>query len=378
MAKYKILSLSALAGVCCRGCQPLGPKVINETHPAYNCAMGSVIDRQMLSNLVRLRYRENPTFLDISSITEGREDGMDFGFDKNEMTWESPRLDNGPNVTRVGGKNSLMFGPKAMVGIKQKPTISYKPLRGKEFIKQLMTPIPLNAVLGLSRSGWKIERVFNTCVERINDVENAPNASGPTPWNKPEYEAFYSVTAILKRLEERRCVSIGRDPGDGKKLVLSFKEDSSCREDIRELKNILGIDSNKNEYCFSTNFLKRQGDVIAVQTRSLMGVLFYLSHAVEVPEEDVSNGFVQVTVDKSGEVFDWTANASGTLLKVHCSDKRPEHAYVSTRYRGHWFYINDNDLHSKSTFMFISTLFNLQAGEASSADIAPTLTIPVN
>ena len=107
-------------------------------------------------------------------------------------------------------------------------------------------------------------------------------------------------------------------------------------------------------------------------------MLFYLSHAVEVPEEDVSNGFVQVTVDKSGEVFDWTANASGTLLKVHCSDKRPEHAYVSTRYRGHWFYINDNDLHSKSTFMFISTLFNLQAGEASSADIAPTLTIPVN
>ena len=375
MITRNVFLLPALVSVCCTGCQPLGSKVINETHPAYNCAMGSVIDRQMLSNLVRLRYRENPTFLDISSITESREDGIDFGFDKQEFIFEDPQLNSD---SRVGRKTSFMFGPKAMVGFKQKPTISYKPLRGKEFIKQLMTPIPLNVVLGLSRSGWKIERVFNTCVERINDVENAPNASGPTPWNKPEYEAFYNTTAILKRLEERRCVSIGRVPGDGKKLVLSFKEDSSCREDIRELKNILGIDSNKNEYCFSTNFLKRQGDVIAVQTRSLMGVLFYLSHAVEVPEEDVSNGFVQVTVDKSGEVFDWTANASGTLLKVHCSDKRPEHAYVSTRYRGHWFYINDNDLHSKSTFMFISTLFNLQAEEASSVDIAPTLTIPVN
>ena len=370
MSSFRILSFPVLACICCFGCQPLGSKVINETHPAYNCAMGSVIDRQMLSNLVRLRYRENPTFLDISSITESREDSINFGFDKEELSYTTT---NSNSISR-----SFMFGPKAMVGFNQKPTISYKPLRGKEFIKQLMTPIPLNAVLGLSRSGWKIERVFNTCVERINDVENAPNASGPTPWNKPEYEAFYNTTAILKRLEERRCVSIGRDPSDGKKLVLSFKDDGSWREDIRELKNILGIDSNKNEYCFSTNFLKRQGDVIAVQTRSLMGVLFYLSHAVEVPEEDVSNGFVQVTVDKSGEVFDWTANASGTLLKVHCSDKRPEHAYVSTRYRGHWFYINDNDLHSKSTFMFISTLFNLQAGEASSADIAPTLTIPVN
>ena len=53
MAKYKILSFPALACICRTGCQPLGPKVINETHSAYNCAMGSVIDRQMLSNYVQ-------------------------------------------------------------------------------------------------------------------------------------------------------------------------------------------------------------------------------------------------------------------------------------------------------------------------------------
>ena len=84
MSSFRILSFPVLACICCFGCQPLGSKVINETHPAYNCAMGSVIDRQMLSNLVRLRYRENPTFLDISSITESREDSINFGFDKEE------------------------------------------------------------------------------------------------------------------------------------------------------------------------------------------------------------------------------------------------------------------------------------------------------
>ena len=42
------------------------------------------------------------------------------------------------------------------------------------------------------------------------------------------------------------------------------------------------------------------------------------------------------------------------------------------------FVLRDYDLHSKSTFMFISTLFNLQAGETSSADVATTLTVPVN
>ena len=49
----KVLFLPVLVSVCRTGCQPLGSKVINETHPAYNCAMGSVIDRQMLSNYVQ-------------------------------------------------------------------------------------------------------------------------------------------------------------------------------------------------------------------------------------------------------------------------------------------------------------------------------------
>ena len=367
--------LLLLLVVFCTGCQPLGPRAMKTTHQAYNCATVSVIDRQMLDNLVRLRYRENPAFLDISSITESQTGKFDFGVGKTEFYYQ--RAPNGRTFNPSGIVRTALVGPKAMIGISQSPTISYRPLRGKEFIKQLMTPIPLNAVLGLSRSGWKIERVFNTCVEKINDIENAPSASGPTPWNKPDYETFYRATAILKKLDDSGCVSIGGDPDDGKKLMLSFREDDVCRDDERELKSVLGNEKRKNEYYFSTNFLKRQGDAIAVQTRSLMGVLFYLSHAVEVPEEDIANGLVQVTVDRDGKVFDWSA-ASGTLLKIHCSDERPKDAYISTRYRGHWFYINDNDLHSKSTFMFISTLFNLQAGEASSADVAPTLTIPVN
>jgi hypothetical protein len=98
---------------------------------------------------------------------------------------------------------------------------------------------------------------------------------------------------------------------------------------------------------------------------------------VEVPAEDVENGVVQTSFNGDGSVFDWTKNAGGTLLRVHCSKDKPKNAFVATQHRGHWFYIEDDDLHSKSTFMFVSTLFNLQAGEASSADVSPMLTIPV-
>jgi hypothetical protein len=87
---------------------------------------------------------------------------------------------------------------------------------------------------------------------------------------------------------------------------------------------------------------------------------------------------VQTTVDSDGYAFDWSKNASGTLLRVHCSKEKPMNPFVSTFYRNHWFYISDDDLHSKSTFMFISMLFNLQAGEATANDVAPMLTIPVS
>ena len=50
-------------------------------------------------------------------------------------------------------------------------------------------------------------------------------------------------------------------------------------------------------------------------------------------------------------------------------------AFVAIPYRGEWFYLADNDLESKSTFMLLTQLFRLQAVAAKSA--GPTLTLPV-
>ncbi|UCG16782.1 MAG: hypothetical protein JSV19_01855 [Phycisphaerales bacterium] len=48
---------------------------------------------------------------------------------------------------------------------------------------------------------------------------------------------------------------------------------------------------------------------------------------------------------------------------------------VAVRYRGYWFYIDDTDLHSKSTFALLRQLFSLPAGQFKGA--APVLTLPV-
>ena len=53
----------------------------------------------------------------------------------------------------------------------------------------------------------------------------------------------------------------------------------------------------------------------------------------------------------------------------------PLNAYVSIRYRNHWFYIEDNDLNSKSTFSLLVQLYDLQSGDAKGS--APVLTLPI-
>ncbi|NGX49654.1 MAG: hypothetical protein K940chlam5_01253, partial [Candidatus Anoxychlamydiales bacterium] len=54
---------------------------------------------------------------------------------------------------------------------------------------------------------------------------------------------------------------------------------------------------------------------------------------------------------------------------------KPKHPYVSIKYRDFWFYIEDDDLHSKKTFMLLLELYNLQSGRG--PDKGPILTLPL-
>jgi hypothetical protein len=339
---------------------------MQNVHPQYNDALTSVLDQQLLNNLIRLKYRENPLFLEVSSITESRTFGFEGGLG-NCKWFPCPISGNAANATQLTPNFKLINS--------QMPTISYNPLRGKEFIQHLMTPIPFSAVLLMSQSGWKLERVFDLCIEKINGVDNASNASGPTPRIKPDYEDFYRMTSLLQKLEYEHKLALGID-SEKKALILRFLNVDDNSPEMQELRQILDLERGRTEFYFQDNFLSVSKRGLSVRMRSLMGLMFYLSHAVEVPQEDIDSGKVMTTVDADGNVFDWTKNASGKMLKILCSKAPPADAFVSTYHRGHWFYIADNDLHSKSTFMFVSYLFNLQAGEASASAVAPLLTIP--
>ena len=153
------------------------------------------------------------------------------------------------------------------------------------------------------------------------------------------------------------------------------RDDAEYQADIDRIYALLQLDRKVKDFDLSTDFLAVKKTQWTVRTRSISGLLYYLSQTVETPEQHQSEGLVTVTTSKTGEAFDWTDTPAGRRFKVRTQVERPDNAYIATYYRGHWFYIEDTDLESKSTFMLLRQLFDLQAGQTKSQ--GPTLTLPV-
>ncbi len=343
------------------GCHSFGPDGLKGTHPLYNEAINASMNEQFVQNLVRLRYRDPTYFLDVSNVAATLKLEMTGGLDQTAFG--------------LSGSASDILQLSASAGYSTQPTISYAPLQGESFVKSVLSPIPLEALFALSESGWNPRRVFGLCVERINGLENAPSASGPTPDLAPEHDGgFRRLMRLLDEVRGQHLI-IPRLDSEGKEPRLEIRSDAKHADAIREIKQLLGLDPTLENYRLSGEFLRHDPDTVSIRTRSLMSIFFLLSHSVDAPLSHKSAGLVTVTRGAGGAEFDWRHTLGGKLFHIRESEDRPDLAFLSIPYRGRWFYIADNDLESKSTFMLLTQLFRLQAGAAKS--ISPALTIPL-
>lgn len=344
------------------GCHSFGPDGLKGTHPLYNEAINSSINEQFVQNLVRLRYREPTYFLDVANVAQTLKLDLSGGLNQSSF---------GFNGTT--GNDILKFSAGAHY--QTQPTISYAPLQGENFVKSVLSPIPLETVFALTGSGWNVRRVFGLCVERINGLENAPTASGPTPELAPEHDGgFRRLMRLLDGLRGKQLIIPRVDPAT-KEPQLEIRSDAEHADTIREIKQLLGLDQQIDQYHLSGEFLRHEPDTISIRTRSLMSIFFLLSHNVDARAAHKSAGLVTVPRSPGGAEFDWRHTLGGKLFHIRESEDRPDLAFLAIPYRGRWFYIADNDLESKSTFMLLTQLFRLQAGAAKA--ITPALTIPL-
>ena len=345
--------LSALVAVVFVGCSAqLGPRAVPQAQLDYNRALVRSWDEQLLLNLVRLRYRDNPVFLQISSVL------TKYSFDLGAGISGSFDFDGNSDA-----------GASGSVGYGENPTITYRPLQGDEFVESLLTPIRPTTLVLLSQSGWSIERLLLCCVQRIDEVENAIAAAGPTPDYVPEYESFHRLAGLLRELQKRGMVRVS--PTEEGEVRIRIQEDERTDE-IRQLLG-LGPETLDLRAVPEGSGASGPGDLV-VGGRSLLAVMFFLSQAVEPPPAHREAGLVTRTLDPEGRPFDWS-RVTGEVLRVRSGSRRPDRAAVAVRYRGHWFYIDDGDLNSKTTFSLLNYLFILKSGAKAGEE--PLLTLGV-
>src|SRR5882672_5016433 len=138
--KTIFLFLVMLGMMFLQGCKSIGPGTVARDRSDYSSSISESWKRQTLLNIVKLRYLDPPIFVDVGQIVAGYslETGVNVGFQN--FTGGATQGDN--SVLGASGKFT------------DRPTITYTPLTGNQFVKALMTPLPPQAVFFTIQSGW--------------------------------------------------------------------------------------------------------------------------------------------------------------------------------------------------------------------------------
>ena len=266
------------------GCVSIGPKRISPDRISYIQEISESWKKQMLLNIVKMRYFDPPTFLDVTSVIN------QYGIE-NQISadarwyWPIPSTSYGAYA-----------GPGGYSRYSDKPTITYTPLSGQKFTKSLLTPIPPPAVVGLIQNGWPIDLVFSLTVKTINGVNNRSN------WINPGYPAddFRRLTEAMRVVQAAGVTDLRIERVDEKEAVVFMISDTLNEEKFREyrmtIRSILKIKPDTEKYRILFGSLARNDEEIALLTRSMWEIMLEMAALVEVPADHVAEKRVKETV----------------------------------------------------------------------------------
>src|SRR5262249_22463011 len=178
-----------------------GPKSLQQTRLPYNESVKTTSEEQLLLNIVRLRYSDNPSSLSVSNIAAQFE--------------VAKKLQLVPFFTAAAAGNVGSYHgtvlPGAEINGADRPTLSLTPQDEGEFTRRLFTPVTLKGIIYLATTTWPISTVFRLYLENLNWVPNAQNTSGPTPeqlTSEAEFENFLRGIQALRRLQSADKMAI--------------------------------------------------------------------------------------------------------------------------------------------------------------------------
>jgi len=343
--------------VVCTGCSRLGPASISRGRAAYNEAITRTDDEQMLMSIVKGRYGETYNLLAVTAVAANirfaATAGVQAGF--------------GPTSSYDGNLVPFSGG----VAYEENPTITYAPASNAEYVRQLLTPIPLDILIMTMRASAFPGGVFLILVQRINDIRN-PDFLALSGKPDPRF------TRLLDLAEEVSGAGIlywAKHPGEGFEFDMVFANYAPAySEKVGEFLALLGLpppeDTSKN-IVIPVRFALAAEEVyaIGISTRSTLDLIEILRATVQVPEEHADAGLA-ISYPPVG--------MTGKGVRISSSPKRPENAWLDVKYRDYWFSIEESDLVTKQLFRFTSTLWKASIAGGAGQQIAPVLTVPVS
>lgn len=357
MDKTRITSIvwilaAALFAICVlllAGCTGIGPGTVNRDRFNYVNAISNSWKKQMLLNLVKIRYVDAPVFLEVSSIISqyAIEGQINLG-----ATWSS--IDS----QTLGGSGKFT----------DRPTVTYSPLAGEKFTRNLMTPIPVRAFLSMIQAEYPVHILFSICIQTINGVDN--RFGGKTMGRSADPD-FYRLIKSMRRIQKSGGLGMRVRPMGNKAIVLFFRKDISdeIAGDVDIVRQILGLSADVQEIRVAYGAFAADNREIAMLTRSMLQIMIELASYIDVPAKDVKEGRVAAFVDEN-------VPDAPPLIRIHSGASRPNEAFVAVQYRDNWFWLDDTDLASKRVFSFLMMLMSLT--ETGSKTGAPIVTVPTN
>lgn len=340
------------------GCSTVGPRSISAGRADYNKAINKTENEQMLLSIVKGRYGETSTLLAVSSVA------ANVRFSTNA----SVEAGFGPDESFAGNLIPFSGG----VAYEENPTVTYTPVHGEQYFRQLMSPIPLSILLLGIRNVDDSDNLFTLLVNRVNDLRNPDFLYEEFAAADPRFIRFVELFTELRKAGVLEFV---KDPEAGAEFdVLISNFTPNYKKEVLRLIALLDLPKPEGDpdqlvipAYLAINNRKAWG--IGITTRSTQDLIEILRAAVEIPEEHAAEGLA----------IDFPPRGlPGQGARIISSKEKPKRMMVGVQHEGYWYYIDKTDQGTKSVFRLLRTFWSISIAYSAEQKAVPVLTIPVS
>ncbi len=172
------------------GCAGVGPYRLGGDHLQYARALLEAQKRQILLNIVRLRYGDSPTFLAVNQVISS-------------YTLEQS-AELGLNVYPNARPGNYATGFAALT-FSDHPTITFAPLSGEDLARTAIRPPSPADLLPLAQGGLPIDVLFRLGVQSIGTLRNTVVLGGEEGAGASE---FFELLAGMRRLQVEGMLTV--------------------------------------------------------------------------------------------------------------------------------------------------------------------------